>query len=73
LVKGARVARSLVPALYELMVADGHGVKWDPIPYPRVGFEDPFEKLIRCGMRLPPKVRLRGPIGAVPRTRRTHP
>ena len=44
-VKGARVARALMPALYELMATRGHGVKWDPIPYPRVGFEDPLEKL----------------------------
>jgi hypothetical protein len=44
-VKRARVARALVPALYELMAAHGHGIKWDLIPYPRVGFEDPLEKL----------------------------
>jgi hypothetical protein len=44
-VKGARVARDLVPALYELMAMHGPVVKWDPIPYPRVGFEDPQEKL----------------------------
>jgi hypothetical protein len=44
-VKGARVARDLVPALYELMALRGPIVKWDPIPYPRVGFEDPLEKL----------------------------
>jgi hypothetical protein len=37
-VKGARVARSVVPALCELMVLHGPIVKWDPIPYPRVGF-----------------------------------
>ena len=45
-VKGARVARALMPALYELMATRGHGVKWDPIPYPRVGFEDPLDKLM---------------------------
>ncbi len=44
-VKGARVARSVVPVLYELMATRGSIVKWDPIPYPRVGFEDPLEKL----------------------------
>lgn len=44
-VKGARVARSVVPALCELMALHGPIVKWDPIPYPRVGFEDPREKL----------------------------
>ena len=44
-VKGARVARDLVPALYELMAMHGPSVKWDPIPYPRVGFDDPMEKL----------------------------
>lgn len=45
MVKGARVARDLVPALYELMAMHGPSVKWDPIPYPRVGFDDPMEKL----------------------------
>lgn len=44
-IKGARVARVVVPALHTLMAAHGHVVKWDPIPYPRVGFEDPLEKL----------------------------
>jgi len=44
-VKGAHTARALVPALYELMATHGPGVKWDPIPYPRVGFEDSLEKL----------------------------
>jgi hypothetical protein len=44
-IKGARVARALVPALYELMATHGHNIKWDPIPYPRVGFEDPLEQL----------------------------
>lgn len=44
-VKGARVAKAVVPALHELIATHGHVVKWDPIPYPRVGFEDPLEKL----------------------------
>jgi hypothetical protein len=44
-VKGTRVATSLVPALLELIARHGHVVKWDPIPYPRVGFEDPLEEL----------------------------
>jgi len=43
--KGTRVARALVPALHNLMVTHGDAVKWDPIPYPRVRYEDPLEHL----------------------------
>jgi hypothetical protein len=43
--KGGHVARALVPSLYALMLTHGLRVKWDPIPYPRVGFEDPLERL----------------------------
>lgn len=39
--KALPVIRSLVPAFVELMTAYGHHLKWDPIPYPRVGYEDP--------------------------------
>jgi hypothetical protein len=43
--KGARVMAVLLPALLKLMATYGHFVRWDPIPYPRVGFEDPDERL----------------------------
>lgn len=43
--KGARVLRVIVPAFLQLMVAHGHRVRWDAIPYPRVAFEDPLERL----------------------------
>lgn len=43
-IKGARVARALVPASYELTATHGHGVKWDPTPYPLVEFEGPLDK-----------------------------
>ncbi len=43
--KGARVAHVLLPALHELMAAGGSAVKWDPIPYPRVNFADPIERV----------------------------
>jgi hypothetical protein len=43
--KGARVAAIVVPALVDLVTANGARIRWDPIPYPRVGFEDPQERL----------------------------
>jgi len=43
--KGARVASALVPAVHRLMTTHGESVKWDPIPYPRVVFDDPRERL----------------------------
>ena len=41
--KALPVISAVVPALIQLMSTYGHLVKWDPIPYPRVGFEDPSE------------------------------
>ena len=41
--KALPVIRAIVPALIQLMRTYGHLVKWDPIPYPRVGFDDPSE------------------------------
>jgi hypothetical protein len=41
--KALPVIRAIVPALIHLMATYGHLVKWDPIPYPRVDFEDPSE------------------------------
>lgn len=43
--KGVNVTKVLLPALLELMAKYGHFVRWDPIPYPRVGFADPDEQL----------------------------
>lgn len=37
LTKGVRFLRAVVPALYELMRRYGQIVKWDPVPYPRLG------------------------------------
>ncbi len=37
LTKGVRFLRAVVPALYELMRRYGHLVKWEPVPYPRLG------------------------------------
>jgi hypothetical protein len=37
------------PALLALMITYGQLVRWDPIPYPRVGFEDPHEELAGTG------------------------
>jgi len=45
IVKGTRVAAVLVPAFIELVAAYGSQIRWQPIPYPRVGFEDPQERL----------------------------
>lgn len=45
IIKGARALKIITPALLELIVEHGHRVRWDPIPYPRVGFEDPLERL----------------------------
>lgn len=43
--KGLAVIRRIVPTFNELMTRHGNHVKWDPIPYPRVGFDDPLETL----------------------------
>lgn len=45
IVKGLRVIREIVPAFHALMTKYGRFVSWPAIPYPRVGFEDPLERL----------------------------
>ena len=37
--------RAIMPAILQLLIQHGHRVRWDAIPYPRVGFEDPLERL----------------------------
>ena len=43
--RGARVLKVIAPALLQLMIDHGHRVRWEPIPYPRVEFEDPSDRL----------------------------
>jgi hypothetical protein len=45
LTKGLPVVRRVAPMIHELMSKYGHHVKWDPIPYPRVAFDDPLDQL----------------------------
>jgi hypothetical protein len=42
---GARVLKIIAPALLQLMIDHGHRARWEPIPYPRVTFEDPSDRL----------------------------
>jgi hypothetical protein len=41
LAKGLRFLRVTVPAFYRLVFEHGHEVRWDPIPYPRLGSQQP--------------------------------
>lgn len=40
LVRGVKFLKVLVPAFHSLALAYGHTVKWEPVPYPRLGSQE---------------------------------
>lgn len=40
LMRGVKFLKILVPAIHQLAFTYGHTVKWDPVPYPRLGSQE---------------------------------